>query len=157
MKKVYVPGSKSITNRALLLAALSEKPLELRNVLDSDDSRYMQTALKALGVEIEKKGKNVLRVMPPKKLKSQSAELFIGNAGTAARFLSALSLVVEGEYSLSGIERMHERPQLDLMTALKSLGVQINCLGEAGFLPATFQGDILEAKQLEASVALSIE
>jgi len=145
MKKVYVPGSKSITNRALLLAALSHKPIELRNVLDSDDSKYMQAALKTLGVEIKGQGKNVLLITPPKSLKAKQAELFIGNAGTAARFLSALSLVVEGEFKLSGVDRMHERPQEDLIKALRDLGGEIKCLKNEGYLPADFKSHSSQA------------
>lgn len=140
MKKIYVPGSKSITNRALLLAALSGKPVVLKNVLDSDDSRYMQAALAQFGVQIEIVGKDALKIMPPDKLRTNQAELFIGNAGTAARFLSALSLVVEGDYLLTGVDRMQERPQKDLIQALRSLGVSIECEKNEGFLPANFSG-----------------
>lgn len=140
MKKVYVPGSKSITNRALILAALSDKPVVLKNVLNSDDAAYMQAALQQLGVKIESVGKNELKVIPPSRLKSDNEKLFIGNAGTAARFLGALSLAVEGEFELCGVDRMHERPQVDLMRALSSLGVEIKTLQNAGFLPAIFSG-----------------
>lgn len=138
MKKVYVPGSKSITNRALVLAALGDKPMVLTNVLDSDDARYMQQALVALGVKIDPIGKNTLRVTPPGRLISNQTNLFIGNAGTAARFLGAVSLVVEGSYKLHGVDRMHERPQKDLIKALRDLGVEIECLEKEGFLPAKF-------------------
>jgi len=115
MKKVYVPGSKSITNRALLLAALSDKPVTLTNVLDSDDSRFMQAALKQLGVQIE----------------------------------------AEGWYLLTGVDRMQERPQADLMDALKSLGVSIKCENNEGFLPAVFnsQGDLKSRVELSGKVS----
>ena len=155
MKKVYVPGSKSITNRALLLAALSDKPVVLTNVLDSDDSRYMQGALKQLGVQIEPSGKNQLKVTPPTQLTAEALELFIGNAGTAARFLGAVSLVVEGEYVLTGVERMQERPQADLIEALRKLGVDIKCQKQEGFLPAKFNsdGDLKSKVELSGKVS----
>ncbi len=138
MKTIFVPGSKSITNRVLLLAAISDKPVVLKGVLDSDDARYMQEALKTFGVKIEYLGKNTLKVYPAEALKANGQEIFIGNAGTAARFLSALSLVVEGRYTLTGIERMQERPQEDLMKALEDLGVGIECHKNEGYLPASF-------------------
>ena len=155
MKKVYVPGSKSITNRVLILAALSDKPVTLKNVLDSDDSQYMQAALKQLGVQIKSVGANELHVIPPATLKSGAEKLFIGNAGTAARFLSALSLVVDGAFELSGIDRMHERPQADLMIALNDLGVEINTLQNDGFLPATFNGNLESKPGERPTVTLS--
>ncbi len=155
MKKVYVPGSKSITNRALILAALSDKPVVLKNVLDSDDSKYMQAALKKLGVEVEYLGRNELSITPPTKLKSKNEKLFIGNAGTAARFLGALSLAVEGEFELCGIDRMHERPQKDLIEALRSLEVGISCEGEEGFLPAVFTGGSKANQTEQPTVELS--
>lgn len=140
MKKVYVPGSKSITNRALLLAALSGKSVVLHNILDSDDSRYMRRALETLGVQITPLGRNSVRITPPTELLAAGDELFIGNAGTAARFLSALSLVIAGQYTLTGVERMQERPQADLFAALSELGVSVACDKNDGFLPATFTG-----------------
>lgn len=154
MKKVYVPSSKSITNRALLLAALGDKPVELKNVLDSDDSHYMQTALKTLGVQIDLRGKNTVLVTPPKKWLVDHPQLFIGNAGTATRFLSALSLVVEGTFTLRGVDRMHERPQADLIKVLQSLGVQINALKNKGALPAKFTGPMVPVSK-RAEVELS--
>jgi 3-phosphoshikimate 1-carboxyvinyltransferase len=155
MKKVYVPGSKSITNRALLLAALSDKPVVLSNVLDSDDSKYMQSALQALGVKIDRLGKNELRVTSPERLIGEGNTLFIGNAGTAARFLGALSLVVEGSFELRGVDRMHDRPQADLMTALSSVGVEINHLEKEGYLPAVFKGIESKAADHQPEVKLS--
>ena len=140
MKKITLPGSKSITNRALILAALGDRPMELHHLLDSDDSRYMMAALERFGVQFENLGKNSVRVIPPETLSISPAkgDLFIGNAGTAARFLSALSLVTEGDFTLTGVNRMKERPQAELQAALKDLGVAITSLEKPGFLPTQF-------------------
>ncbi len=136
MKKVYVPGSKSITNRMLVLAGISDRPVVLKNILDSDDSQYMREALRSFGVKIEEISQTAVKVTPPPVLKANGQEIFIGNAGTAARFLSALSLVIEGAYVLTGIERMQARPQEDLMQALEALGVSIEYQKNTGYLPA---------------------
>ena len=138
MKKIQLPGSKSITNRVLILAALGDQPMELHNLLDSDDARYMQAALVEFGVRFESIGKNAVKVFPPEQLQISGKELFIGNAGTAARFLSALSLVAKGSFVLTGIKRMRERPQADLQGALKDLGVEVGSLANEGFLPTRF-------------------
>ena len=139
MKKITIPGSKSITNRVLLLAALGDKPVVLHNLLESDDTVYMRGALTAFGVSFTNQDKGLL-VTPPAQLIGDGASHFIGNAGTVARFVSATSLVIEGSYGLNGVDRMHERPQKDLFTALRSLGVDITCHGEEGFLPTTYKG-----------------
>ncbi|MDH3324871.1 MAG: 3-phosphoshikimate 1-carboxyvinyltransferase, partial [Candidatus Peregrinibacteria bacterium] len=140
MKKINIPGSKSISNRVLFLAALADKKMDLVGVLESDDTRYLRECLGNFGVEFEKRG-DVITVIPPEELSNEGRdkENFIGNAGTAARFLTAFSLFFKGEYVLKGIPRMHERPFEDLFMALKDLGVGIESEKE-GFLPATFMG-----------------
>ena len=133
---VKLPGSKSISNRTLLLAALARGQTRVRDVLDSDDTRHMVAALRALGVEISDEGGNTLLVtgtggaFPVK-----SAELFLGNAGTAYRPLTAVLAVAGGEYTLSGVPRMNERPIGDLVDALHAIGARIDYLGETGFPP----------------------
>ena len=99
----------------------------------------MRAVLAALGVRFESQGES-LRVIPPAQLIGDGKSLFIGNAGTVARFVSAASLLVDGKYGLNGVDRMHERPQADLFSALRSLGVAIDCHHTEGYLPATFEG-----------------
>ena len=128
---VRVPGSKSLTNRALLIAALAEGETILSNALFSDDSRYFANALKELGFDIsldeEKKQMRVIGLNG--KIPANNAELFIGNAGTAARFLTAFLTLGEGEYILDGDARMRERPIGDLVDSLSLLGADITQYG----------------------------
>ena len=133
---VLLPGSKSITNRMLLLAALAQGETTLREVLESDDTRYMLAALAALGVKHEPAGEHTIKVdgvngaFPVKK-----AELFLGNAGTAVRTLTAALALCGGEYRIDGVARMHERPIGDLVDALRTLGARIDYPGNDGFPP----------------------
>jgi 3-phosphoshikimate 1-carboxyvinyltransferase len=116
---VRLPGSKSISNRVLLLAALAGGATEVRGLLDADDTRVMRAALAQLG--------------SPEGAKQ--ADLFLGNAGTAFRPLTAALAFSGGEYRLSGVPRMHERPIRDLVEALRSMGARIDYLGNEGFPP----------------------
>ncbi|ATP29398.1 3-phosphoshikimate 1-carboxyvinyltransferase [Chromobacterium violaceum] len=134
---IKLPGSKSISNRTLLLAALSGGSTLVRDLLDSDDIRHMLSALKLLGVKIEQQGDSRdFRVQgcggafPVK-----NAELFLGNAGTAFRPLTAALALMGGSYQLSGVPRMHERPIGDLVDALNAAGARIEYLGQPGFPP----------------------
>ncbi len=133
---VRLPGSKSISNRVLLLAALADGVTEVHDLLDSDDTQHMLAALRVLGVGVEACGGNHWRirgvggVFPVKQ-----AELFLGNAGTAFRPLTAALALSGGDYVLKGVARMHERPIGDLVEALKQLGAQIDYLGNPGFPP----------------------
>ena len=133
---VRLPGSKSISNRTLLLAALAEGVTTLREVLDSDDTGYMLTALRALGVRCEAAGPRAMSVhgvngvFPGKK-----ADLFLGNAGTVVRPLTAVLALCGGEYGIDGVARMHQRPIGDLVDALRQLGAQIDYLDTPGFPP----------------------
>ncbi len=124
---VRVPGSKSLTNRALLIAALAEGKTTLSNALFSDDSHYFANALKALGFEVSvnEEGKTMSVVGLGGRIPASGAELFIGNAGTAARFLTAFLNLGNGQYILDGEPRMRERPIGDLVDALKPLGATI--------------------------------
>jgi 3-phosphoshikimate 1-carboxyvinyltransferase len=124
---VRVPGSKSLTNRALLIAALAEGTTCLTNALFSDDSIYFAKALQVLGfeVQLDKANHEMTVTGLGGKIPSSRAELFIGNAGTAARFLSAFLTLGNGEYILDGEPRMRERPIGDLVDALHQLGVEL--------------------------------
>ncbi len=139
MKEISIPGSKSISNRVLLLAAIGQKPVLLKNLLESDDTVYMRAVLSSFGVKFSQ-NENGLLVSPPVYLKGDGQTHHIGNAGTVARFVSAVSLIINGEYGLKGVDRMHERPQADLFSALRNLGVEINCRENDGYLPATYRG-----------------
>lgn len=152
MKEISIPGSKSITNRVLLLASIGNAPVLLKNLLESDDTVYMRNVLGAFGTKFSEQDGGIL-VTPPTQLKADGGNHFIGNAGTVARFVSAVSLIIEGEYNLNGVDRMHERPQGDLFAALKSLGVSINCEQNDGFLPARYIGKngVLESNTVTLS------
>jgi 3-phosphoshikimate 1-carboxyvinyltransferase len=125
--KVIVPGSKSHTNRALLLAALAVGSTTLINALDSEDSRFFSTGLSQLGFNIGGDPEhNTITVQGlGGEIPAGKADLFIGNAGTAARFLTALLTIGHGEYSLDGVARMRQRPIGDLVRALNVLGAQV--------------------------------
>ncbi|MCK5460384.1 3-phosphoshikimate 1-carboxyvinyltransferase [Candidatus Gracilibacteria bacterium] len=144
MKKIYVPGSKSVSNRVLVLAALSSESTILYNLLISNDIIFLKNALIKFGVIFEEQKNGGLKIIPPKQLKGNNSDNFIGNGGTPARFLVALSTILEGTFSLKGVERMYERPFLDLFEAIGSFGVDIEYLGQKGFLPAKFSNKGLE-------------
>lgn len=133
---VRLPGSKSISNRVLLLAALSEGVTDVFDLLDSDDTRHMLAALSTLGVGVEDCGGNHWRIAGAGgAFPVRQAELFLGNAGTAFRPLTAALALSGGDYVLKGVARMHERPIGDLVDALGQLGAQIDYLGNPGFPP----------------------
>ena len=132
---IVLPGSKSISNRVLLLSALSQGTTTLHELLDSDDTRIMLAALKQLGCGVRQSGKTVAIDGLGGQIKQRKASLFMGNAGTAIRPLTAALAVMGGDYELSGVPRMHERPIGDLVDALRQLGCQINYLGQAGYPP----------------------
>ena len=155
---VRLPGSKSISNRVLLLAALAHGTTRVRALLDSDDTRVMLDALRTLGVGVVRQKDSaggdsddyeiagVGGAFPVKQ-----AELFLGNAGTAFRSLTAACALSGGEYVLKGVARMHERPIGDLVDALRRLGAHIDYLGAEGFPPlkthpAEIAGDVTEVR-----------
>ena len=133
---VRLPGSKSISNRMLLLAAVAQGTTEIRDLLDSDDTRVMLEALQKVGVGVTALGGNAWRVtgcdgvFPVK-----DADLFMGNAGTAIRPLTAALALSGGHYRLSGVPRMHERPIGDLVDGLLQIGADVRYTGNPGFPP----------------------
>ena len=139
---VTVPGSKSYTNRALCAAGLASGKSTLTGALFSDDTKYMSQALNALGLKtrgeagpcsftVEGAGGHVPDVQ---------CDLFVGNAGTAARFLTATLAAGKGRYRLDGVQRMRERPMKDLLQALRGVGVEVDCHANADCFPATISG-----------------
>lgn len=132
---VRLPGSKSISNRVLLLAALAEGETRVRDLLDSDDTRVMLQALRTLGVAWRQEdGACVVRGAGGN-FPNKSADLFMGNAGTAIRPLTAALALQGGSYKLSGVPRMHERPIGDLVDGLRQIGAKIDYLGTEGYPP----------------------
>ncbi len=127
---VRVPGSKSLTNRVLLIAALAKGTTRITNALFSDDSRYFAKALQTLGFDVQLDEENLEMTVTGLggQVPARKAELFIGNAGTAARFLSAFLTLGTGEYILDGEPRMRERPIGDLVHALEQLGASVEPL-----------------------------
>lgn len=136
---VTLPGSKSISNRVLLLAALCEGTTAIHDLLDSDDTRVMLEALRVLGCGVERVGASSVHITglggQLKNVKNEKAALFLGNAGTAMRPLTAALAVLGGDFELSGIPRMHQRPIGDLVDALRQLGCHIDYLGTDGYPP----------------------
>lgn len=142
---VSVPGSKSYTNRALLIAALADGRSRLTGTLESDDTRHMAVALSALGVSIRMEGENTSiidgaggRITVPR------AKLSVGNSGTAARFLTGYVSLGSGTFTLDGAPRMRERPIQDLIEGLRHLGVNVRSLAGNGCPPVVVDGDGLE-------------
>ena len=144
---VVLPGSKSISNRTLLLAGLAAGETLIRDVLDSDDTQRMIDALRVLGVQVGDGGPRALRVLGAGgAFAVKKAELFLGNAGTAMRPLTAVLALCGGEYKVSGVPRMHERPIGDLVDALRQLGARIDYLGHDGFPPLAIHPARLSGK-----------
>jgi 3-phosphoshikimate 1-carboxyvinyltransferase len=133
--RVVLPGSKSISNRVLLLSALCEGRTTLHDLLDSDDTRVMLAALRQLGCGVRQDGTTVIIDGLAGRLPQQPLKFFMGNAGTAMRPLTAALAVVGGDFELSGVPRMHERPIGDLVDALRQLGCRIDYLGREGYPP----------------------
>ena len=141
---VRLPGSKSISNRVLLLAGLAEGTTVVHDLLDSDDTKVMLDALAALGCTLELAGRTLRVTGIGGRLRVHEARLFLGNAGTAMRPLAATLAVLAatqgGRFELSGVPRMHERPIGDLVDALRPLGCTIDDLGTPGYPPLRLRG-----------------
>jgi 3-phosphoshikimate 1-carboxyvinyltransferase len=145
---VRLPGSKSISNRVLLLAGLAAGRTTIDGLLDADDTRVMLDALRAIGctVEVDEDAARAHVDGIDARLRTREAALFLGNAGTAMRPLTAalavLTTLQGGSITLSGVKRMHERPIGDLVDALRQWGCRIDDLGEPGYPPLRVHGDV---------------
>ena len=133
--EVLLPGSKSISNRVLLLSALSLGTTTVYDLLASDDTRVMLDGLRQIGCEVEESGSTVRITGLGGRTPVSPCSLFMGNAGTAMRPLTAALALLGGEFELSGVPRMHERPIGDLVDALRQLGCHIDYLGNPGYPP----------------------
>ena len=149
---VRLPGSKSLTNRALLLAALSRGPVTLTGALASEDTHLMAEGLRRLGVHVyaAPDGTTLQISGQENAFQGREADLFVGLAGTAARFLTALCAAApRGVYRLDGVPQMRRRPMLPLIRALRQLGADIRCLGEEGFFPLEIRARGLSGGRVE--------
>ena len=163
--EITVPGSKSITNRALMLAALADGEVRLDGALWSEDTQVMVDCLQRLGFEVRVEldanefCNRTITVrgrggeIPKAGTAEQPLELFVGNAGTAARFLSAMVCLGRGVYRLSGVPRMHERPQAALFSALRELGYRVDSANDK--LPAVIHGTGPRAGKCRVSIEAS--
>jgi 3-phosphoshikimate 1-carboxyvinyltransferase len=136
--RIILPGSKSLTNRALLLAALCDGPVTLTHALCSEDTELMAAALRALGIAVitDPMAQTIRVTGLGGRIPAPSAKLFVGNAGTVARFLTALCAAApRGVFQLDGVPAMRKRPMKGLLDALRALGADLRCLGEEGFFP----------------------
>ncbi len=155
--EIVLPGSKSISNRVLLLAALAQGSCLITGLLDSDDTRVMLDGLQTLGVKIDRVAEDSVRIhgiaaSAQTGFPVTQAEIFLGNAGTAFRPLTAALSVVDGDYRLHGVPRMHERPIGDLVSALSSFGCQIEYEQNPGYPPLR-----IASPKLEVRDAISID
>jgi 3-phosphoshikimate 1-carboxyvinyltransferase len=152
-----VPGSKSITNRALLVAALADGGSELRGALHSDDTRYMAAALNALGVCVESDEADAsFRIVGGGgTFPAAEADLFVGNAGTAMRFLTAALPLGHGRFRIDGVPRMRQRPIAPLLDALNDLGADVRSERETGCPPVVVRADGLRGGRTRMAGDLS--
>ncbi len=154
-----VPGSKSITNRALLLAALCDGPVQLNGVLFSDDSRHFLRSLQSLGYEVQVDEPNAVVHVKGNGgiLPAASGEIYVGSAGTAARFLTAMLGVSEGTFVIQASKQMQKRPMQPLFEALLSLGASVEWLGEIWHLPVRITGAGTQIQKLEQEAVLNLD
>lgn len=147
--RVRVPGSKSYTNRALVTAALANGTSTVANALFSDDTKYMAGGLNALGISVEERQEDRMFIIQGKNgvIPAKQANLFVGNAGTAMRFLTAILTLGNGIYEIDGIARMRQRPIQDLLDGLKQLGAEVVSKYHNGCPPVTVHGEGLPGGQ----------
>ena len=154
--QITLPGSKSISNRVLLLAALAKGTTTLKQLLDADDTQVMRKALRQLGVKLEDHGLDCIVNGCGGLFPNKEADLFMGNAGTAIRPLTAALVMQQGNYRLSGVPRMHERPIGDLVDGLRQVGAQIDYEKEVGYPPLLIHQSVIsipEAIQVRGDVS----
>jgi 3-phosphoshikimate 1-carboxyvinyltransferase len=152
---VTPPGSKSLTNRALVLAALAAGPCRVSNVLLADDSAVMLDGLRKLGFDVAVDGTTVTVTGQAGFVPADSAELFCGNSGTTIRFLSALCALGRGTYTLDGVARMRQRPIGELVDVLTTLGTKVDYAGEPGYPPIRITADGLLGGKTDYGTAQS--
>lgn len=147
---IRLPGSKSISNRTLLLAALAEGKTEIKDLLASDDTSVMLQALESLGIKWKREGSSQEYEVEGAKgvLPNAQADLFMGNAGTAIRPLTAVLAAIGGDFLLRGVPRMHERPIGDLVDALNEAGAQIEYTEKPGYPPLHIRSGDIKAREL---------
>jgi 3-phosphoshikimate 1-carboxyvinyltransferase len=150
---VEVPGSKSLSNRALVIASLAEGTSLLTNVLHSDDTRHMMTHLRRLGVALQPSDDQVTVAGRAGRFSPLDASFFCGNAGTTVRFLTALCVLVPGAQTITGDERMQSRPIQDLVEALAGLGADVQALD--GCPPVTVRSGVLRGGQVQVQAQRS--
>ncbi|MBX3630795.1 MAG: 3-phosphoshikimate 1-carboxyvinyltransferase [Nitrosomonas sp.] len=150
---IRLPGSKSISNRILLLAALAKGTTHVCDLLASDDTAHMLKALEILGVDIKRTGENSYQVVGTEgQFKVTNTDLFLGNAGTAFRPLVAVLSLMQGHYRMSGVARMHERPIGDLVDALRELGADIDYMGNPGYPPLEIKPAVIHRESIHLVV-----
>ena len=156
--EVNMPGSKSLSNRALLLAAMAEGTTEITNLLDSDDVQRMLEAMSALGVSYELFDggtRCVMQGLGRPLGNGETMELFLGNAGTAMRSLTGAMTLGKGEFTLTGIERMEERPIGDLVDALRAMDCDVTYLKNEGFPPLLIKANGLKGGKVKIDGTIS--
>lgn len=155
--RVEVPGSKSITNRALMLAALGNQTCELRGVLFSDDSRAFLSCLQELGfnVVIEEAAKKVVITGMGGAIPNRTATINVRSAGTAARFLTVMLAFAGGCYTLNSSEQMKKRPMEPLLTELRKAGVKITCLEKEGHFPFVIESENVNIREITIDTNIS--
>lgn len=153
--QIRLPGSKSISNRVLLLSALCMGTTRIDGVLHSDDTRVMLQALETLGATVEPLGENSVQITSTGVFSNKNITLFLGNAGTAFRPLTAALAFAGGDYELSGVARMHERPIGDLVDALVTLGARIDYLGSTGYPPLAIHASKAAGHRVQVNGSVS--
>ena len=159
---VEIPGSKSITNRALMVAALAQGNSVLENALFSEDTHWFSTCLQQLEIPVTSEPASARFGVTGLggEIPAKQADLFVGNAGTAARFITALVSLGQGTYRLDGVPRMRERPMGELLAVLQTAGAELDFEGQPGYMPFTvhshrFQGEHIRLKANQTSQQVS--
>ena len=154
---IRVPGSKSVTNRALVIAALAEGHSRILNPLFSDDSFWLMNALVRLGIEVSADGERgeIYVSGQSGEIYASGVDLFVGNAGTVARFLPPVLALGKGPYTVDGVPRMRERPVEDLVDAMRQLGAAVEYVGEVAKFPLTIKGGGIPGGEARVSASKS--
>jgi 3-phosphoshikimate 1-carboxyvinyltransferase len=155
--KIRVPGSKSLTNRTLIIAALAEGHSRILNPLFSDDSYWLMNALVRLGIDVSADGERGEVCVSGQSggIDASGVDLFVGNAGTVARFLPPVLALGRGPYTIDGVPRMRERPVADLVDAMRHLGAAVDYAGEHGRFPLAIEGGGIRGGEVRVSASKS--